>query len=64
MWSLPLVVWLSWKHRPIELVFFGIMIDAQFVVYSQLPFYTIFSALWLVLAEWFRPMLLVYTKPL
>jgi hypothetical protein len=63
LWSLPLVVWLSMRHTPVELVCFGILIDAQFVIYSQLPFYTVTAALWLIVVEWLKPVILIYTKP-
>jgi hypothetical protein len=64
VWSLPLMVWLSIRHTPIELLIFGILIDAQFVIYAQIPFYTVFAALWIIVLEWVRPLILVYTKPL
>ncbi len=63
IWSLPLIVWLSYRHTPWELVFFGILIDAQFVIYAQLPWYTIGASVWFFVASWVKPMILIYTRP-
>jgi hypothetical protein len=63
LWSIPLILWLSLRHVPFELVCFGILIDAQFLIYAQLPWYTIGATVWLFMIEWLKPMILIYTKP-
>ncbi len=61
VWSLPLVVLLSFRVRPIELVFYGILIDAQYMMYADLPWYTLSSAVWFLVVEWIKPYIAVYT---
>lgn len=61
LWSIPLIVWLSVRVRPFELVIYGLLIDAQFMMYQGLPYYTLGSCAWFFVVEWLKPHLALYT---
>ena len=60
-YSLPILLWYSYKCTPWELLLLGLLVDIQFMTFGTLPWYTLFSFLWIILTVWLRPKFITYT---
>lgn len=58
----PLMVWYLYRYTAYELLLLGWFIDYGFGTASTWPWYLTFFALALVVAEWLKPRLVVYTE--
>ena len=61
-YSLPILLWYSYKYTPWELLLIGLLVDIQFMTFRALPWYTIFSLFWIIITVWLRPKFIVYTN--
>jgi len=59
--SLPLCLWYTYRYTAYELIVLGVCIDIQFQVYTSWPYYSIFGTTLVIIVEWLRPHLAVYT---
>lgn len=58
----PLVVWYVYRYTAYELLLLGLFIDYGFGILYTWPWYLTGFAIMLVIVEWIKPRLLVYTE--
>ncbi len=60
--SAPLVIWYLFKYDAVELLFVGVLIDAYYQLFYQVPIFTITMTGLYLFFDFIKPQLLMYTE--
>lgn len=60
-WTIPLIIFYLYRFGGVELIIFGILLDAYFTQLDTFPFYSLLFALLYAVIYWIKPLFMVYT---
>lgn len=64
LFSVPVILWCSYRYIPYELLFLGALVDIEFMTQWSVPLYTTGAILWIAVLQFIKPMLSVSTPKL
>lgn len=60
--ALPLALYYIWRYHGFELIIVGLLIDGYYQAFYEVPFLSIFLVLSIVIINFLKPKLLLYTE--